>query len=147
MAEATPNKRKSETKLAVAILVVFVAVGAYVLSGKSSNSPVADSATAQKDAEAFISFARTMNVSPQIVVDAKPNSSFPDQLLITVANHWHSQPYQMRLQMAQNLWQSWAKVHSPKDLDKARISLRDLNGNEVGGSRVFAGSVIWVQEN
>lgn len=66
---------------------------------------------------------------------------------ITVANTWHITAYQIRLQAAQNLWQAWAKIASPNNPDKARIKLIDLNGNEVGGSRILAGSLIWVQEN
>lgn len=70
-----------------------------------------------------------------------------DTIIITVANTWHLMPYQLRLQAAQNLWQTWAKIASPQDLDRARLKLVDLNGNEVGGSRFIAGSAIWVQEN
>jgi hypothetical protein len=65
---------------------------------------------------------------------------------MTVNNEWHLLPYQIRLQAAQNLWKSWARIASPKDVDKARLKLVDLNGNEVGGSRVLAGSLIWVAE-
>lgn len=68
------------------------------------------------------------------------------EIKITVSNVWHYHPYQVRLQTAQNLWNIWAKVYSPIDVDKSRIQIVDLNGNEVGGSRVWAGSLIWVQE-
>ena len=65
---------------------------------------------------------------------------------IKVTNTWHVMAYQNRLQAAQNLWEGWASVASPKDRDQARIKVVDLNGNEVGGSRILAGSLIWVQE-
>lgn len=71
----------------------------------------------------------------------------PDQIKITVSNSWHYEPYQIRLQVAQKLWEAWAGLHSPDEPDKARIKLVDLNGNEVGGSRVWAGSLIWVKED
>ena len=70
----------------------------------------------------------------------------PNQLAITVPNGWHYQPQQLRLQMGQNFWKIWARIYSPGEPDKARISIRDLNGNEVGGSRMLAGSLIWVDE-
>ena len=73
-------------------------------------------------------------------------SSKGDELIVTVSNFWHFQPYQIRLQATQDLWAGWANLHSPKDVDKSRISIVDRNGNEVGGSRVWAGSLIWVQE-
>lgn len=65
---------------------------------------------------------------------------------LTVKNIWHVRHYQVRFQDAQTLWQAWAAIASPKDPDKARISLVDGNGNEVGGSRILGGSLIWVQE-
>lgn len=69
-----------------------------------------------------------------------------DHLNITVADRWHYEPYQIRLQMGQALWKLWAGIHSPNEPDKARISIRDQMGNEVGGSRLLGGSLIWVQE-
>ncbi len=68
------------------------------------------------------------------------------EIKISVSNSWHYEPYQIRLQLAQKLWEAWAATHSPDDPDKARIQIVDGNGNEVGGSRVWAGSLIWVQE-
>ena len=66
---------------------------------------------------------------------------------LTVKNLWHVRAYQIRLQDAQTLWEAWAHIASPQDLDKARIKIVDQRGNEVGGSRVWGGSLIWVQEN
>jgi hypothetical protein len=65
---------------------------------------------------------------------------------LTVANLWHIKHKQVRLQDAQTLWQAWALVASPKDQDRARIKIVDHNGNEVGGSRVWGGSLIWVND-
>ncbi len=66
---------------------------------------------------------------------------------LTVDNLWHIRHYQIRLQDAQTLWEVWARIASPNDPDKARIKLVDQNGNEVGGSRFLAGSLIWVKED
>ncbi len=65
---------------------------------------------------------------------------------LTVANSWHYEPKQVRLQFAQVLWQAWAQIYSPNDLDKAHIKLVDLVGNEVGGSGWFAGSMVSVKD-
>jgi len=65
---------------------------------------------------------------------------------ITLRNVWHLRNKQIRLQDAQTLWKAWAVVASKDDPDNARIKLVDLNGNEVGGSRLLAGSLIWVQD-
>lgn len=65
---------------------------------------------------------------------------------ITVKNIFHLRHKQLRTQDAQTMWEWWASIASPKDADKARISLVDHKGNEVGGSRLIAGSLIWVQD-
>jgi hypothetical protein len=65
---------------------------------------------------------------------------------LTVRNLWHLRHKQIRFQDAQTLWKAWAAIASPKDPDNARIKLVDQNGNEVGGSRVWGGSLIWVQD-
>lgn len=79
-------------------------------------------------------------------MDSVSTGLTPDHAKITVNNVWHYQPYQVRLQMAQGLWNAWANIHSPGDPDKARIKIVDQMDNEVGGSRVWAGSLIWVSE-
>jgi len=65
---------------------------------------------------------------------------------ITVTNLWHIRDKQLRLQDGQNLWKLWAVLTSKNEPDKSRIKLVDLNGNEVGGSRILGGSLIWVQD-
>jgi hypothetical protein len=67
-----------------------------------------------------------------------------DKATITVDNSWHLVVYQVRLQVAQNLWNQWVSIASPNDPDKAGMKLVDLNGNEVGGYSVFSG--VWVQK-
>ncbi len=69
-----------------------------------------------------------------------------DEATVTVVDSFHSLPYQNRLQFAQNLWKAWASIDSPNDVDKARISIVDRNGNEVGGSGFLGGSTVWVQQ-
>jgi hypothetical protein len=66
---------------------------------------------------------------------------------ITVQNLWHLRHYQLRLQDAQALWEIWALVASPDAPDCARIKIVDLRDNEVGGSRLLGGSLIWVDDD
>jgi hypothetical protein len=65
---------------------------------------------------------------------------------LTVQNLWHLRHKQLRLQDAQTLWEVWARIASPNNLDSARIVIVDQNGNKVGGSRVWGGSLIWVDD-
>ncbi|HZE70013.1 MAG TPA: hypothetical protein VE135_10875 [Pyrinomonadaceae bacterium] len=101
---------------------------------------------AAADVASYVKQLRAVGIDNSFIVNAKTGIT-PDTLKITVSNGWHYEPYQMRFQAAQKLWETWAEQHSPHDPDKSRISLVDLNGNEVGGSRAWAGSLIWVQEN
>lgn len=69
------------------------------------------------------------------------------ELTLTVGNRWHVRHYQVRLQDAQTLWRAWAATVSPEATDSARIKIVDRMGNEVGGSRLLGGSLIWVKED
>ncbi len=100
---------------------------------------------AASDVAGYMKLLRSAGIDSSYIVDAKTGLT-ADTLKITVSNAWHYEPYQMRLQAAQKLWEVWAAQHSPNEPDKARISIVDFNDNEVGGSRVWAGSLIWVQE-
>ena len=119
-------------------------------SNKPSPTPVAQSTTAPPKVSgaeqrlAFVLQLEAFDAGEAIVRVAEGH--LPNQLAITVPNGWHYQPQQLRLQMGQNFWKIWARIYSPGEPDKARISIRDLNGNEVGGSRMLAGSLIWVDE-
>lgn len=98
-----------------------------------------------KEIQQYRSTMKSVDKNGTFILSVEPGLT-TDHLNITVANQWHYEPYQIRLQMGQALWKLWAGIHSPKDPDKARISLRDQMGNEVGGSRILGGSLIWVQE-
>lgn len=91
----------------------------------------------------FIKVLETAGIDNEIITNVVVRDH---TATIKVTNLWHLMAYQIRLQSAQNLWNLWAAIDSPQDVDLARISIVDLNGNEVGGSRFLAGSLIWVQE-
>lgn len=95
------------------------------------------------DLDGFMAALKAAGIDKSIIDRC---SAEDDKLTIVVANAWHFQPYQIRLQAAQNLWNLWAKLRSPNDLDKARIELTDYNGNSAGGSRWLAGALIWVKK-
>jgi len=97
----------------------------------------------KKELDRFVKLIESIDTEGVLIDSASVNEG---RLKVTVKSGWHYQPYQIRLQMAQNLWKVWATIHSPSEPDRARISITDLNGNEVGGSRILAGSLIWVKE-
>lgn len=99
--------------------------------------------SAQDNLDSFMAVLEAAGVGNELVSSV---STKGETVSITVANGWHYQPKQIRQQSAQVLWQTWAMIYAPNDLDKARLSLRDSVGNEVGGSRWLAGSLIWVDD-
>jgi hypothetical protein len=96
--------------------------------------------------ERFLAAARSARIGTAFIVDAKRDPLLDDQLQVVVGPGWHRQVKQERLIAAQNLWATWAQINSPKDLDKSRLELLDVNGNEVGGSGILAGSSISVPD-
>jgi hypothetical protein len=98
---------------------------------------------AQDNLDSFMAVLKAAGVGNELITNV---STKGETVSITVANGWHYQPKQIRQQSAQVLWQTWAMIYAPNDLDKARLSLRDSVGNEVGGSRWLAGSLIWVDD-
>lgn len=115
-------------------------------SNEKPKQPPVPAKPVSNDIDEYRKLLRSIDSKGDIVRGVSEGLS-PDQIKITVANSWHYEPYQMRLQLAQKLWETWARLHSPSEPDKARIKIVDLNDNEVGGSRVWAGSLIWVQED
>lgn len=69
-----------------------------------------------------------------------------NKVTITVVHAWSEMDYNSRFEAATILYKLWALVASPDSPDLARISIRTEGGTEIGGSRVWAGSLIWVQE-
>jgi hypothetical protein len=93
----------------------------------------------------LLAFIRTVDKNGDLIINVTQGVD-SNTAKITVANQWHDSGYQVRLQNAQLMWKSWAGFRSPKEPDKARIKILDRMGNEVGGSRIWGGSLIWVKD-
>jgi hypothetical protein len=118
-------------------------------SSKKGSSPAASaSQKLEQDVDAFRRRLERTGIIGSVVAEVSVSNTLTNKhrVVITVTRAWHAELYQERLQAAQNLWKIWATLHAPSELDIARIKLQDLNGNEVGGSRVIAGSAIWVNK-
>ncbi|MBI4918091.1 MAG: hypothetical protein HY825_19790 [Acidobacteria bacterium] len=106
-----------------------------------------EGAVRQGKIEAFKTAVESSGVGAVVRIGLEPSDREGNTLVITVGDGWHVAVKQIRLQAAQDLWRMWADINSPSSSDDSRIKIVDLNGNEVGGSRVVGGSVIWVQDN
>ncbi|MGG6295257.1 hypothetical protein ACQ4M4_12780 [Leptolyngbya sp. AN02str] len=107
---------------------------------------VSNSGELQEDVETYTNLVRTVDPESTAVVSIAADPNIEGQIIIEVSQAWHYDPKQVRLQAAQALWESWAKIHNPNEPDKARIQLVDGRGNSVGGSRFLAGSLIYVDD-
>ena len=139
--ESQADQKSQET----AIIPKATPVPATPKTKETQKQPPVTTRAASNDIAEYNKLIRSIDAKGDIVKSASEGLT-PDQIKITIANSWHYEPYQVRLQLAQKLWEAWARLHSPGEPDKARIKIVDLNGNEVGGSRILAGSLIWVQE-
>jgi len=104
----------------------------------------------KKDRSTFLVWLSGLNSAGGKVFLGVAEGVVVDEVKIFVDDSWHYSPKQVRLQAAQNLWDKWARISTASgragNADAARIRIVDQNGNEVGGSRVWAGSLIWVQD-
>jgi hypothetical protein len=110
---------------------------------KEQEAVAASQKSAQDNLDTFMAVMEAAGVGNALISNV---STRGETITITVATGWHYQPKRVRQQSAQILWQTWAMISSRNNLDRARLSLRDAVGNEVGGSRLLAGSLIWVDE-
>lgn len=110
---------------------------------KEREAAAAAKENAQNNLDTFMAVLEAAGVGNELISNV---STRGETITITVATGWHYQPKQVRQQSAQILWQTWAMIASRDNLDRARLSLRDAVGNEVGGSRLLAGSLIWVDD-
>ncbi|MCT7952713.1 hypothetical protein NG798_23210 [Ancylothrix sp. C2] len=94
----------------------------------------------------FEQAVRAIDPDGTLFVDISPAEYINGMVLITVANDWYYQPYQIRKQAAQSLWNSWAAIYSPENPDKARVKILDLKGNRIGGSSTLGGSLVDVDK-
>ncbi|MEM6836318.1 MAG: hypothetical protein AAF609_05635 [Cyanobacteria bacterium P01_C01_bin.120] len=98
--------------------------------------------------EAYSTTIRSLDPDSALFVDISLDAADSDlnTLVVQVAPGWHYQPKAARLEAATNLWEGWATLRAPEEPDTARLRLEDSNGRQVGGSRVIAGSVVYVDD-
>lgn len=103
-------------------------------------------AKAAEDRKTFLKLINTTSGASALVQSVRQGDGDPDELEITVKNIWFVLAKGLRLQHAQTLWQVWARIHSPGNLDRSRIQLIDANGNRLGGSGFLGGSTVSVSD-
>lgn len=84
----------------------------------SPSQPLSPQRNMSDDIQTYRRIMKTVDRDGNIITNVAPGR-IEGETTITVSNLWHYQPYQVRLQTAQNLWSSWANIHSPTNPDKA----------------------------
>lgn len=91
---------------------------------------------------AFIAKIESVGIANDLIAGASVDGKLgADLLIVTVGATWHRVVRQERLIAAKKLWEVWAEINTPTDMDASRIKLVDVNGNSVGGSGVMGSSV------
>ena len=131
------------------LLLVFFAIPEDNSSAQASTSNILvafqSSETNTNLINTFRQEVKTADPNSNVVVDVT-SAITNGMALITVNNTWQYLPYQTRRQATEDLWKIWAATYSPDTPDSARVKIVDLNGNRVGGSSVWGGSVIDVDK-
>ena len=79
-----------------------------------------------------------------IVQDIYIDRGFPDQIVFKMKPIWHLRNKHLRKNDVMNFWTAWAAAHKPSEPEKTSIRVVSINGDEVGGRKVFSG--VWVEE-
>ncbi|MEP7341528.1 MAG: zinc ribbon domain-containing protein [Acidobacteriota bacterium] len=159
--DAKPVKRVSPVMVIIAAATIFICVGMVLLAQMGGRREFTD-----EEKQRIIERNKTPTPTPApsvrldhladfrrrieaadgagLIDDMKLDDNNSDKLVITMKADWHYENKAIRKEAATMMWKLWAAIHSPGTPDIARLSLRDRAGNEVGGSRVLGGSLIWV---
>lgn len=81
-----------------------------------------------------------------IIQNVHLNKNLPQEIIIVMKPIWHVRNKHLRKNDATVFWKLWASINNPQDPDHARIKLVSINNDRVGGSRLLAGSLIWVED-
>ncbi|MGG6295259.1 hypothetical protein ACQ4M4_12790 [Leptolyngbya sp. AN02str] len=130
-----------------ALIIIGLGVLGFLspLPATAANNSAADVAM-QVDVDTYTKLLRTFDPNGQAIVSVEADPFVRGRVVLEVSNAWHYDPKPIRLQATQSLWEGWATIHNPDEPDKARIKLVDARGNQVGGSRTLAGSLLYVDD-
>lgn len=140
----TPQKK---ILVGIAAFCLFGAIGSLLPPPPPPVDPPLPSPSANmynpEHLQRYATELRSLDSTGAVLVSVNADSR--NMAEVTVGDAWHTQPKYVRLQMAENLWQSWVEITSPQSPDSAYLKLVDVNGDKVGGSGI-AGSLVSVQD-
>lgn len=169
------NKKKIAAITAIGVLIVIIAVGflfspddkteKHELTQEALNEKAKKSAeelrqkqdkakqlqkSTQDAVNQMLNILNNANMGKYIAKVSHEYVSSTSQLILEVRPNWHYNPKQVRKDAATVLWERWTNICIAKGLadsaDSCRIKLISSSGDHIGGSRVLAGSLIWVAD-
>jgi hypothetical protein len=111
---------------------------------RASQSESDKQAIREKWLRDFLAVVVSVDSEGVLVTSADIDESFDQRIIVTVPNSFHYQPYPIRLQFTQAIHKLWVGVRDPESPHNPEISLRDVSGNEIGGTKLLGG--VWVVE-
>ena len=97
---------------------------------------VADFEAGTANRTAFVDTINKVAPTAGIFISGVKRGYGDDTVVLILKNIWHSQPYQVRLQVAQSLLIMWQRIRND---EKSYVTLTDLMGNEVGSTSLWSG--------
>ena len=97
---------------------------------------VADFEAGAANRTAYVGTINKVAPTAGIFISVVKRGSGDDTVVLVLKNIWHSQPYQVRLQVAQSLLIIWQRTRND---EHSYVTLTDLMGNEVGSTSVWSG--------
>ena len=97
---------------------------------------VADFEAGTANRTAFVGTINKVAPTAGIFISGVKRGYGDDTVVLILKNIWHSQPYQVRLQVAQSLLIIWQRTRND---EHSYVTLTDLMGNEVGSPSAWSG--------
>ena len=97
---------------------------------------VADFEAGAANRTAFVDMINKVAPTAGVFIQGAKRGRGDDTVVLVLRNTWHTQPYQIRLQVAQSLLIMWQRIRND---EKSYVTLTDLMDNQVGSTSVFSG--------
>jgi hypothetical protein len=97
---------------------------------------VADFEAGTANRTAFVDTINKVAPTAGVFIQGAKRGRGDDTVVLVLRNTWHTQPYQIRLQVAQSLLIMWQRIRND---EHSYVTLTDLMDNVVGSTSVFSG--------
>jgi hypothetical protein len=102
-------------------------------------------------AKKFSDLIEELDAASELVTSVDVDREMPTLLVVHVTDDWADMSKARRSSSAEDFWKLWVSSVAQSgpgriDPDHWRISIVNRHGHRIGGSRVWGGSLIWVDD-